>query len=150
MLSLSVARAHLLCGCCCRSMSSVSINSEDCSVTPQAPTDQEPPANHTAGSSSTCTPPARHQQQAGVSPLASPASCSKGPSGLGGSIGAKQQAELAACQVQLGSQFEAVHDYLVRVHRGECWMGFRFSAIKQSYQPTTACTAAAQFCGMNL
>jgi hypothetical protein len=114
------------CGCCCRSMSSVSINSEDCSATPRAPAGQQMEVTQAAGSSVSCTPPALQQQQAGVSTM--PAPCGKGASRFGGSMGLKHQAELAACQVQLGSQFEAVHDYLVRVHRGGWWYEFGVSA----------------------
>jgi hypothetical protein len=125
-------------------MSSVSINSEDCSATPRTQEGQQLAATQAAAGSSS-TPAALQQQHAGASP-APPASCSRGPSGLGGSMGAKHQAELAACQAQLGGQFEAVHDYLVRVHTGGCRFEFSTSNANTA-KLTTACTLAAHCSG---
>jgi hypothetical protein len=97
-------------------MSSVSINSEDCSATPRDSAGHQLAATQAGNSSSALA--LQQQQQAGVpTSTASAGNTRVGPS-ISSSLGAKQQAELAACQVQLGSQFEAVHDYLVRVHKG--------------------------------
>lgn len=98
------------------SMSSVSICSEDSAATPSTAAAQQQLVNKAASSSS---PRLQQQQQSGVQvPSASVNLVHSGSSSSGSGVGAKQQAELAVFQEQLGGQFAPVHDYLVRVHKG--------------------------------
>ncbi|WIA36691.1 hypothetical protein OEZ86_007969 [Tetradesmus obliquus] len=98
------------------SMSSVSMCSEDSAATPSTAAAQQQLVNKAASSSS---PRVQQQQQSGVQVPSAPADpAHSGSSSSGSGVGAKQQAELAVFQEQLGGQFAPVHDYLVRVHKG--------------------------------
>uniref|UniRef100_A0A383WPH6 non-specific serine/threonine protein kinase n=1 Tax=Tetradesmus obliquus TaxID=3088 RepID=A0A383WPH6_TETOB len=99
------------------SMSSLSMCSEDSAATPSTAAAQQQPATKAASSSS---PRVQQQQQSRIQAPAAPADLahSASSSSTCSGVGAKQQAELAVFQVQLGGQFAPVHDYLVRVHKG--------------------------------
>ncbi|WIA16498.1 hypothetical protein OEZ85_013178 [Tetradesmus obliquus] len=100
------------------SMSSVSMCSEDSAATPSTAAAQQQPATKAASSSSPRVQ--QQQQQSRIQAPSAPADLahSASSSSTCSGVGAKQQAELAVFQEQLGGQFAPVHDYLVRVHKG--------------------------------
>jgi hypothetical protein len=143
-LCILVLPTHCKASCCSgfecrRSMSSVSICSENSAATPNSTVAQQQAGPKPSSSSSN---PGQQQQQAGMQQqLTSAVIGHNGSSAPGSSMRAKQQAELAECQQQLGSQFAAVYDYLLRVHKG--MMGYHVAASLARELTSVSCSTTS-------